>query len=61
MPVPYGVRAVWVVRDGRRPEAEVHALLAQWHVRADREFSAMDDRDGCELITDHVSASRAEQ
>ena len=61
VPVPYGVRAVWVVRDARRLEGQVHALLAQWRVRPDREFFAMDYRDAAKLIADHVRASRAEQ
>lgn len=59
--IPYGVRAVWTVRDARRLESQVHGLLAQWRVRPDREFFAMGYRDALQLINEHVRRTRAEQ
>ncbi|RFU19155.1 GIY-YIG nuclease family protein [Geodermatophilus marinus] len=59
--IPFGVRAVWTVRDARRLESEVHALLAEWRVRPDREFFAMDYRDAFRLINGHLRRSRAEE
>jgi hypothetical protein len=37
--IPYGVRAVWKVDNAHEVEREVHALLADYRVRTDREFS----------------------
>ncbi|SFO49954.1 T5orf172 domain-containing protein [Geodermatophilus obscurus] len=59
--IPYGVRAVWTVRNARRVESKVHRLLAVWRVRPDREFFDMDYRDAHRLISDHLRSERAEQ
>lgn len=58
--VPYGARAVWVVRRARQVEGQVHELLAQFRVRRDREFFDMPFRDAARLIDDLVRRSRVE-
>jgi hypothetical protein len=42
--IPYGVRAVWTVSGARAVEREIHALLADYRVRPDREFFAVEFR-----------------
>ncbi|MFI6333008.1 GIY-YIG nuclease family protein [Micromonospora chersina] len=59
--IPYGVRAVWVVAHARSVEAELHARLAPYRVRADREFFDLDFRDAFVLIRDCVYDTRSER
>ncbi|MBQ1041517.1 GIY-YIG nuclease family protein [Micromonospora sp. C72] len=59
--IPYGVRAVWVVAHARSVEAELHARLAPYRVRADREFFDLEFRDAFSLIRDCVYDSRRER
>ncbi|WP_431875986.1 GIY-YIG nuclease family protein [Micromonospora marina] len=58
--IPYGVRAVWVVAHARSVEADLHARLAPYRVRADREFFDLEFRDAFTLIRDCVYDSRRE-
>lgn len=58
--VPYGARAVWVVRRARQVEGEVHTLLAQYRVRRDREFFELPYPEAVRLIDDLVQRARAE-
>ncbi len=58
--VPYGVRLLWGVRDARRVEAQVHRLLADYRIRADREFFELHHRDAARLIQAHLDAVGAE-
>ena len=39
---PFSPRTVFRVIDAKKAEREVHAALAQWRVRNDREFFVMD-------------------
>lgn len=59
--IPYGVRAVWVVARARSVEAELHARLAPYRVRADRQFFDIEFRDAFTLIRDCVYDSRRER
>lgn len=54
---PFGVRRVWVLKQARQVEKEIHALLARYRVRADREFFDLSFRDACILIEDHFRGS----
>ena len=56
--VPYGVRAVWRVDDAAAVEREIHALLAPYRVRADREFFEIGFNEASRLINDHLGARR---
>ena len=58
--LPYGARAVWVVKRARQVEAEVHALLAQYRVRRDREFFELPYPGAVSLIDDLIQRARAE-
>ncbi|WP_089008222.1 GIY-YIG nuclease family protein [Micromonospora viridifaciens] len=58
--IPYGVRAVWVVAHARAVETELHARLAPYRVRKDREFFDLDFRDAFALIRDYVYDTRRE-
>lgn len=39
--IPFGVRALWMVSDAPEMERRIHALLAQYRIRSDREFFLM--------------------
>lgn len=53
--IPYGVRALWSVPDARAVEAEVHARLAPYRVRRDREFFDLHFRDAVKIIDDYLN------
>lgn len=40
--IPFGVRAVWSVKEGRRIEHIIHEKLSSFRIRKDREFFSMD-------------------
>ena len=40
--IPFGVRAVWSVKDASRMERIIHEKLSPFRIRKDREFFAMD-------------------
>ncbi len=42
VPIPYGARGAWMVPHARRVEGDLHALLAEYRLRGDREFFRMD-------------------
>lgn len=56
--VPYGVRAVWRVDDAAGVEQELHAILAEHRIRADREFFELDFFEASRLINDYLGARR---
>lgn len=58
--IPFGVRAVWAVRDAARVESQIHAALAEYRVREDREFFDVDFHEAFEIIGEVVAASRRE-
>ncbi|MEU7154627.1 GIY-YIG nuclease family protein [Streptomyces sp. NPDC045456] len=53
--VPWGVRGAWTVADARRVEADVHALLASYRVRRDREFFHMPFSEAARIIARYAS------
>lgn len=53
--IPFGVRAAWLVPEARSVEAEVHARLAQFRLRKDREFFDMDFAVAAKVISDYVA------
>lgn len=61
VPIPYGVRAMWVVKNAREVEGKVHELLDEFRVRRDREFFDLDFKVAFALIRDYVRAARIEQ
>jgi hypothetical protein len=58
--IPYGVRAMWIVKSAREVEAELHNLLAPFRVRQDREFFQMDYLDAFKFITSYIREKREE-
>lgn len=59
--IPYGVRAVWSVKDARDIEAKVHRSLADYRVRSDREFFCMDYRTAFRRINDLLRRERIDE
>ena len=60
--VPFGARAAWLVPSAREVEGEIHARLAPFRVRRDREFFNMDFAVAAKVISHYVaevSAPRA--
>ena len=51
VPIPFGVRYVWLVRNPKRVEREIHELLTEYRVRPDREFFDMKYSDAVKIIT----------
>ncbi|MEU8011790.1 GIY-YIG nuclease family protein [Micromonospora parva] len=58
--IPYGVRALWVVADAPSVEAELHARLAPYRVRKDREFFDLNFHDASDLIQGYIDGLRRE-
>jgi hypothetical protein len=58
--IPFGVRAVWTVKDARGVEQQLHQLLDRWRIRKDREFFELDWREAFPLIRDFVTDHRLE-
>ncbi|MEV0174528.1 GIY-YIG nuclease family protein [Streptomyces sp. NPDC050803] len=57
--VPYGARGAWLVPHARHAKAELHARLAEFRVRKDREFFLMEYREAAEIIDTYVGSLRA--
>ncbi|OQR63109.1 hypothetical protein B6E66_15850 [Streptomyces maremycinicus] len=51
---PWGVRGAWVVTHARRAEGDIHALLADYRIRKDREFFQMPFADAARVIEGYV-------
>ena len=58
--IPYGVRAMWIVKSAKEVETELHNLLAPFRVRQDREFFQMDYLDAFRFITGYIREKRQE-
>lgn len=56
--VPYGVRAVWRVRNAKGCERDIHELFAETRIRNDREFFKLDFKDAFNLINNFLSQKR---
>jgi cold shock CspA family protein len=50
VPVPYGARHAWRVRDPQFVEKKVHAMLAEYRVNDSREFFKLDFRQAVDFI-----------
>jgi hypothetical protein len=59
--VPYGVRAVWTVKNGQRVEQIIHKYLAEYRVRNDREFFEMQFGAAFQFINDMLKDHRIEE
>ena len=59
--IPFGVRAVWCVKDARRLEKKIHEVLSDYRVRSDREFFAMDYFDAFKTINQVIRDERVEE
>lgn len=59
--IPYGVRAMWIIKSAKEVEAELHSLLAPFRIRQDREFFQIDFSDAFKFITGYVREKREEQ
>jgi hypothetical protein len=56
--IPYGVRASWRVDDAAEVERDIHGLLAQYRVRADREFFEIEFNEASRLVNDYLNERR---
>ncbi|MFD0269782.1 GIY-YIG nuclease family protein [Streptomyces sp. NPDC127106] len=54
VPIPYGARGAWMVPHARRVESDLHALLAEYRLRGDREFFSMDYAQAATIIDAYV-------
>ena len=52
--IPFGVRAVWPVRNPEQTEKEIHEMLSPYRVRADREFFQIPYQQACKKILDLI-------
>jgi hypothetical protein len=57
---PYGVRAVWTVRQAPQVERAVHDALAEYRVQLDREFFELNYATAFKVVGDIVQGSRRE-
>ncbi|MFD5633595.1 GIY-YIG nuclease family protein [Streptomyces sp. NPDC127077] len=53
--VPYGARGAWMVPHAHQVEAQLHARLAEFRVRKDREFFQLEYRDAAKLIDAYIA------
>ncbi|MFJ4314712.1 GIY-YIG nuclease family protein [Streptomyces lavendulae] len=60
VPIPYGARGAWMVPHARQVEGELHALLAEYRLRGDREFFRMDYGLAATLIDAYVKGLRSQ-
>jgi hypothetical protein len=58
--IPYGVRAMWIVKSAQEVEAELHKLLAPFRIREDREFFQMDFKEAFGFISAYIREKREE-
>jgi len=58
--VPYGVRAMWTVKQASALEHEIHRELDDYRVRGDREFFELDFMDACHRIEALIDRSAIE-
>ncbi len=56
--IPFGVRAVWRVKNAHGCEKELHELFAENRIRNDREFFKLDFRDAFNRIKKILSERR---
>jgi hypothetical protein len=56
--IPFGVRAIWKVDNAFEVEKEIHALLAEYRVRRDREFFELEFNKVSQLINDYLGSRR---
>ncbi|MCN9243230.1 GIY-YIG nuclease family protein [Streptomyces sp. RY43-2] len=56
--IPWGVRGAWSVAHAHRIEADIHALLADYRVRKDREFFNMPFTEAADAIEKYVTEAR---
>ena len=54
---PYSARKVYKVKDCRQVEKDVHHLLDNYRIRADREFFKISFRNACEIIEGYLQQS----
>ena len=59
--VPFGVRAVWSVKDARQIKSKIHQKLSDYRVRSDREFFMMDYRDAFRIINRILKEGRIKE
>ncbi|MDT9698780.1 GIY-YIG nuclease family protein [Streptomyces sp. P17] len=56
--IPWGVRGAWTAAHAHRAEAEIHALLADYRVRKDREFFHRPFAEAARIIEQYATAAR---
>jgi hypothetical protein len=58
--IPYGVRALWVIKSAKEIEGDLHKLFAAFRIRQDREFFQMDFKDAFRFISNYIREKREE-
>jgi T5orf172 domain len=58
--IPYGVRAMWIIKSAREVESELHTLLSPFRIREDREFFQMDFKEAFKFISSYIREKRQE-
>lgn len=58
--IPFGVRALWVVKHVMDTEREIHKLMNEFRIRDDREFFNLDFRIAFDLINTFIQSHRTE-
>jgi len=59
--VPFGVRALWRVRNGQQIEGELHKEFSQFRIRKDREFFEMDFNQAFKRVNNLLARTRLEE
>ncbi len=59
--IPFGVRAVWSVKDAHRIETIIHEKLSEYRIRKDREFFAMNYREAFRSINNILREERIKE
>ena len=55
---PYSARKVFKVKNCKKVEKEVHKLLSQYRIRADREFFKVEYKEACSLIENYLEETQ---
>jgi hypothetical protein len=59
--IPFGVRAVWCVKEAHQLEKKIHEKFSEFRIRKDREFFLMDFRDAFKSINRMIREERVKE
>lgn len=52
---PFSARKVYKVNDSKKVEKDIHKILSEYRICADREFFKIEYRDACKIIEEYLS------